>query len=106
MYATVLMFYTFVVRLHLCWAALSDSQDVADDSDAPQVRLKAHWLEADHLRGHKLRGAVHHHQRFTGLWQTQEAAETERSASFLSSRLKGNHLFCPLKGQREELTVR
>lgn len=66
--------------LHLCNCSCSpgrsgchtDSQDVADDSDAPHVRLQAHRLIADHLWGHKLRGAMHHHQRFTRLWQTQQ----------------------------------
>lgn len=42
---------------------LADLQDEADDSDAPHVRLQADRLEADHLRGHEFRGAVHHHQR-------------------------------------------
>lgn len=43
---------------------LFNLQDEADDSDAPHVRLQAHRLEADHLRGHKFRRPVHHHQRF------------------------------------------
>lgn len=41
---------------------LVDLQDEADDSDAPHVRLQANGFIVDHLRGHELRCAMHHHQ--------------------------------------------
>lgn len=86
----VLIFYTCGLLLQPAPGAPrchTHSQDVADDADAPHVRLQAHRLVADHLWGHKLRGAVHHQQRFTRLWQTQGAAGTQRSGLVLASCL-------------------
>lgn len=40
-----------------------DSQDVADDPDAPHVRGIANGLIVDHFRCHKLRGAKEDLQR-------------------------------------------
>ena len=80
--------HLWVNALHLLWLWFKppqlpfDLQDEADDSDAPHVRLQAHGLKADHLGGHELRCAVHHHQRRALLWERNGDECEKRTLKF------------------------
>lgn len=55
----------FCVQVCYCGSLQFYLQDEADNSNAPHISFQAHRLIADNLRGHKLRRAMHHHQRLT-----------------------------------------